>query len=129
MKLLDSSLLVDYAQGHSEAADYLQRHDDTTFGAPTVVLSELYMGLFVTTDMDREAALARYDWLHPVPFTNQAAVEAAAIRASLRDGGEAINPSDTYIAGTARALDVPLVTADADFEKVDGLAVEQYREA
>lgn len=127
MKLLDSSLLIDYAQGHTAAADFLDRHDDAGFGAPTIVLSELYTGLFVTTGMDREAAKARYDWLQPVPFTNEAAVEAAVIRASLRDRGNPINTSDTYVAGTARALDVPLVTADDDFEKVEGVVVQRYR--
>lgn len=129
MKLLDSSLLIDYARGHPAAAEYLDEHDDASFGAPTIVLAELYTGLFVTTDMDREAVTARYGWLHPVPFTNEAAVEAAEIRASLRATGEPINESDTYIAGTARALDLPVVTADGDFERIDGVAVERYRSA
>ncbi|MFC7081733.1 PIN domain-containing protein [Halorussus caseinilyticus] len=128
MKLLDASVLVGYAQGERAAADYLGRNDDTIFGAPTVVLSEMYTGLFRTTDLTREEAKAKYGWVRAVPFTDEAAVETAEIRATLSARGEKINATDTYIAGTARAFDVPLVTADGDFEKVDGLDVENYRD-
>lgn len=126
MKLLDSSILIDYARNRSAAQEYLEAHDDAVFGAPTIVLSELYTGLFLTTDMDREAVLAKYGWLRSVPFTNEAAVEAAEINATLRSRGTSINESDIYIAGTARAFDVTLVTGDSDFESVDRLTVEQY---
>jgi len=128
MKLLDASVLIGYAQGERAAADYLERNDETVFGAPTVVLSEVYTGLFRTTDLGREEVKAKYGWVRSVPFTDEAAVETAAIRSTLSSRGQKINASDTYIAGTARALDVPLVTAGGDFEKVDDLEVENYRD-
>lgn len=62
------------------------------------------------------------------PFTGEAAVETAAIRATLSSRGQKINASDTYVAGTARAFDVPLVTSDRDFENVDDLGIEWYRD-
>ena len=127
MKLLDASILIGYARGEQAAADYLEANEETAFGAPTVVLSEVYTGLFRTTDLGREDVKAKYGWVRAVPFTDEAAVETAAIRSTLSSRGEKINASDTYIAGTARALDVPLVTADSDFEKVDDLGVENYR--
>ncbi|WP_135824847.1 PIN domain-containing protein [Halorussus ruber] len=127
MKLLDASVLIGYAQGEQAAADYLDQNDDTVFGAPTVVLSEVYTGLFRTTDLSREEVKSKYGWVRAVPFTDEAAVETAAIRATLSSRGQKINASDTYIAGTARSLDVPLVTADGDFEKVDDLEIENYR--
>ena len=129
MKLLDTSVLVGYAQSERAAAEYLERNDDTVFGAPTVVLSELYTGLFRTTDLDREQVKAKYGWVRAVPFTDEAAVETATLRAALSSRGEKINASDTYIAGTARAFDVPLVTGDQDFARVDDLEVEWYRES
>ncbi|WP_128476709.1 PIN domain-containing protein [Halorussus pelagicus] len=128
MKLLDASVLVGYAQGEQAAAEYLERNDDTVFGAPTIVLSEVYTGLFRTTELSRKEVKAKYGWVRAVPFTDEAAVETADIRATLSSRGEKINASDTYIAGTARAFDVPLVTADRDFKKVDGLELERYRE-
>lgn len=128
MKLLDASILMDYAQGDQAAEDYLEQNDDTVFGAPTVVLSEVYTGLFRTTDLGREEVKAKYGWVRAIPFTDEAAVETAAIRSTLSSRGQKINAIDTYIAGTARTLDVPLVTGDRDFGKVDGLEVEYYRD-
>lgn len=128
MKLLDTSVLVDYARGELEAANYLERNHDTVFGAPTIVLSEVYRGLFQTSDVGREEVKAKYGWVRAVPFTEEAAIESAALRSTLSSRGEKINASDTYIAGTARAFDVPLVTGDRDFEKVDDLEVEYYRD-
>jgi predicted nucleic acid-binding protein len=127
MKLLDSSILIDYARGEQAAREFLEA-EDAVFGASTVVLAELYMGLFVTTEMDREAVLSKYAWVRTVPFTNEAAAEAAKIRATLRSRGTPIDKSDTYIAGTARAFDVPLVTADDHFERIDDLQVELYEQ-
>lgn len=128
MKLLDASILVGYARNEQAAVDYLEANDDAVFGAPTIVLSEVYAGLFRTTDLEPAEVKAKYGWVRAVPFTDEAAVETAAIRATLRSRGEMINASDTYIAGTARAFDVPLVTGDRDFEKVDDLEVEHYRD-
>lgn len=128
MKLLDASVLVGYARGEQAAGDYLERNDNIVFGAPTIVLSEVYTGLFETSDVSREEVKAKYGWVRSVPYTNEAAVETAAIQSTLSSRGEKINVGDTYIAGTARAFDVPLVTADGDFEKVDGIELERYRE-
>lgn len=128
MKLVDASLLVDYARGDEAAIAYLAAHDDAVIGASTIVLSELYRGLLVTQGMTRAEALSKYEWVEPVPFTNDAAAEAAAIDAELQAAGAMINKSDIYIAGTARSLGVPLVTGDDDFAAVDDLTVETYRE-
>ena len=71
---------------------------------------------------------SKYEWVEPVPFTGETAAEAAEIYAELRDSGETINKSDIYIAGTARALGVPLVVGDNRFGAVNGPDVETYRE-
>jgi len=128
VKLVDASFLVDYARGDDAAIAYLAAHDEEVIGASTIVLSELYRGLMITRGMTREEAMAKYEWIEPVAFTNAAAAEAADIYAELRADGSMINKSDIYIAGTARSLGVPLVVDDGDFEAVDGLAVETYRE-
>lgn len=128
MKLVDASFLIDYARGDDTAVAYLAAHDEAVIGASTIVLSELYRGLMITQEMTREAALSKYEWVEPVPFTNGAAAEAAAIYAELRADGEMINKSDIYIAGTARSLGVSLVVGDDHFDAVDGLSVERYRE-
>jgi predicted nucleic acid-binding protein len=47
----------------------------------------------------------------------------AQLRVSLRDAGRRIKVNDSWIAATALALDVPVVTQDADFDDVPGLSV------
>jgi predicted nucleic acid-binding protein len=127
VKLVSASFLVDYARGDEAAIAYLAAHDEERIGASTVVLSELYRGLLITQDMTPEKAMSKYEWVEPVPFTNETAAEAAEIYAELGADGEMINKSDVYIAGTARSLGVSLVGGDDHFGAVDDLAVETYR--
>ena len=128
MKLVDSSFLIDYARGDEAAIAYLTAHDQEVIGASTIVLSELYRGLMITQEMTQEEAMSKYEWVEPVAFTNETAAEAAEIYVELRTAGEMINRSDIYIAGTARALGVPLVVGDSHLGAIDGLDVETYRE-
>lgn len=127
MKLVDASFLIDYARGDDAAIAYLAAHDDETIGASTIVLSELYRGLMITQEMTHEESRSKYEWVEAVPFTNEAAAEAAEIYVQLRADGELINKSDIYIAGAARSLGVPLVVDDAHFGAINELAVETYR--
>jgi predicted nucleic acid-binding protein len=127
VKLVDASFLVDYARGDDAAVAYLTAHDEEEIGASTIVLSELYRGLMITQDMTHEEAVSKYEWVKPVPFTNETAVEAAEIYVELRADGEMINKSDIYIAGTARSLGVSLVVNDDHFAAIEDLDVETYR--
>jgi len=127
VKLVDASFLIDYARGDDDAIAYLAAHDSEEIGAPTIVLSELYRGLMITQEMTQTEAMSKYEWVQPVPFTNETAAEAAEIYARLRADGELINKSDIYIAGTARSLGVPLVVDDTDFAAIEYLQIERYR--
>lgn len=82
----------------------------------------------ITQDMSQEEAISKYEWVEPVPFTDETAAEAAEIYVGLRDDGEMIDRSDIYVAGTARSLGMPLVVGDDHFGTVDGLDIETYRE-
>jgi len=128
VKLVDASFLIDYARGDDAAIAYLSAHDTEEIGAPTVVLSELYHGLMITQEMTHVEAMSKYEWVQPVPFTNETAAEAAEIYVTLRADGELINKSDIYIAGTARSLGVPLVVDDTHFAAIENLKTESYRE-
>lgn len=82
----------------------------------------------ITQDMTQKEAMSKYEWVEPVPFTNETAVEAAEIYVELRDDGEIIDKRDIYIAGAARSLGVSLVVGDNQFGSIDGLEVKTYRE-
>lgn len=125
MKLVDTSFLIDYARGDGGAIQYLEENDQP-IGASTIVLSELYRGLVLTQGMTREEAQTKYEWVEALAFTRDCAAEAAEIYVQLRDEGELLPRSDIYTAGTATSVDVPLVTRDGHFDRIDRLDVETY---
>ena len=47
----------------------------------------------------------------------------AVLRVAPRDAGRTLRTNDSWIAATALALDVPVVTQDSDFDGVPGLRV------
>ena len=101
--------------------------EEGRIGASTVVLSELYRGLLIGQDMTSKEAMSKCEWVEPVPFTNEAATEAAELRVELGADGGMIDESDVYIAGTARSPGASLVVGTDHFGAVDGLTVETYR--
>lgn len=65
------------------------------------------------------AALA----LDPIPVDEAVAAQWARLRVHLRDTGQRMPVNDSWIAATAMAHDVPVVTQDDDFPSVEGLTV------
>ena len=92
-----------------------------------ITIGELRAGVLAATDTptrDRrlstlEAALS----LQPVPIDDRVASAWARLRIVLRDQGLNMPVNDSWIAATAMALDVPVVTRDHDFPLVDELDV------
>jgi predicted nucleic acid-binding protein len=65
------------------------------------------------------AALA----LDPIPIDDVVAAQWARLRVLLRDAGQRMPVNDSWIAATAMAHGVPVVTQDDDFPTIEGLAV------
>jgi predicted nucleic acid-binding protein len=92
-----------------------------------VTIGELRAGVLAAGDLavrDRRlrtlvAALA----LDPVPIDDAVAESWARLRVALRDAGKRMPVNDSWIAATAIALGVPLVTQDDDFPELDELTV------
>jgi len=61
--------------------------------------------------------------LDPVPVDEAVATEWARLRVLLRDTQQRMPVNDSWIAATAMALRVPVVTQDDDFPVVEGLSV------
>ena len=61
--------------------------------------------------------------LDPVPVDDRVAEAWARLRVALADLGLRMPANDSWIAATAIALGVPLVTQDDDYIEVPGLAV------
>ncbi|WP_128478816.1 type II toxin-antitoxin system VapC family toxin [Halorussus pelagicus] len=127
MTCFDSSFLIDYLEGTEDALTYIDAHPDDSFYVPNVVLFELYRGAIRTSRRNAVAELRNdLSWLEPLPFTADAALEAAKIEAELKQDGTPIGTPDVQIAGIVRNIGETLVTRDRDFDEVEGLNVESY---
>ena len=92
-----------------------------------ITIGELRAGVLAAVDAtirDRRldtltAALS----LEPITIDVEVANAWARLRLALRDAGLRMPLNDSWIAATAMALGVPLVTQDADFPTLAGLDV------
>lgn len=94
-----------------------------------ITIGELRAGVLAATDLrSRErrlstltAALA----LDPLPVDDNVAEAWARLRLLLRDAGQRMPVNDSWIAATAMAHGVPVITQDADYVDLDDLPVIQ----
>ncbi len=92
-----------------------------------VTIGELRAGVLAATDLGtrdrRLRTLTGALQLDPVPIDESVADSWARLRVLLRDSGQRMPVNDSWIAATAMALGVPVVTQDHDFPDVEGLEV------
>lgn len=92
-----------------------------------ITIGELRAGVLAASDTDvRERRLRTYEaalHLDPVAVDGQVADAWARLRIVLRDAGRRMPINDSWIAATAMALGVPVVTQDEDFPSITGLDV------
>jgi predicted nucleic acid-binding protein len=127
MKLLETSYLVDYEQGHDAARQYYERHAHEPLTATTISMFELGFGVVRDAPSSLDELAASLAWVAFLPFTVEDALEAARINAELQAAGERVPVADTLIAGVARNRGADLVARDRHFDAIDGLSVEAYR--
>ncbi len=91
-----------------------------------VTLAELHTGILAATDTDTRAArMATLDIvadMQILPIDESAAIAWARLRTHLADLGRRVNVNDLWIAATALANGLPVVSQDADFDPLDGVA-------
>jgi predicted nucleic acid-binding protein len=92
-----------------------------------ITVGELRAGVLVADDVEsrdrRLSTLAAALSLEPLPIDGEVADAWARLRVSLRDAGRRMPVNDSWIAATALAHDVPLVTQDRDHAAVAGLRI------
>lgn len=96
-------------------------------GVSVVTVGELRAGVLaaanLTTRDRRLATLGQVMALDPIPVDESVAEAWARLRVSLRDSGQRMPVNDSWIAATAMALGIPVVTQDQDYVEVPGLDV------
>ncbi len=92
-----------------------------------ITIGELRLGVLVAEDgsvrAQRLETMQLAEALEPLPVTRQVAARWAALRLSLRDAGQRMPLNDSWIAATALAHDMPVVSQDDDYDDVPGLDV------
>jgi predicted nucleic acid-binding protein len=92
-----------------------------------ITVGELRLGVLAAQDSltraKRLETLSRAESLDPLPIDARVAHAWAALRVSLRDKGVRMPLNDSWIAATAIAHKVPVVSQDSDYDNVPGLEV------
>ncbi len=92
-----------------------------------ITVGELRAGVLVADDVEtrdrRLSTLTAVLSLEPLPIDGEVADAWARLRVHLREAGLRMPVNDSWIAATALAHDVPLVTQDRDHVAVAGLRI------
>jgi predicted nucleic acid-binding protein len=91
-----------------------------------VTLAELQAGVIAASDAfsraRRLATLEAVADIEVLPIDEEVALHWAGLRAYLAEVRRRVNVNDLWIAATALAHSLPVVTQDADFDVFDGVA-------
>jgi len=92
-----------------------------------ITVGELRLGVLAAGDGPTRArrleTLERALAFEPLPVDGRVAGAWAALRLALRDEGRRMPLNDSWIAATAIAHRIPVVSQDADYDRIPGLEV------
>lgn len=121
--LADTSVFI--ARESGRAFDTAALPDE--LAVSVITIGELRAGVLAAVTVEaRDRRLGTFTSalrLDPVPVDESVATEWARLRVLLRDTDQRMPVNDSWIAATAMALGVPVVTQDDDFPAVEGLTV------
>lgn len=120
--MIDTSVFVSIEQGRP-----LRREVTPEFGAISIVTkAELRAGVLVAKDIaTRDKRLDTLDAVARIvvlPIDEQVARAWAQMRAYLAAADRRVNVNDMWIAATAAAYEIPVLTQDGDFDALNGVA-------
>jgi len=110
--ILDACFLIDLLADDAGAVAKLDEINDELLVVPTLVYTEVGVGIDPETATGRQFD-AILDDIPLVPYDSEAARRAVDIQRDLSKSGDAIGAVDAMIAGIAVARDEPIVTRNA----------------
>ena len=121
--LADTSVFIARESGRPLRTEVLPDE----IGVSVITIGELRAGVLAATDVEtrdrRLATLTQALALEPIPIEARVAESWAKLRLLLRDSGQRMPVNDSWIAATAMAMGIPVVTQDEDYVQVPGLDV------
>lgn len=129
--ILDSSFLIDLMDSRTDAVAQARQLESASVPrtVPTMVLTELYVGVGYAERTGREARRVEtvVESCPIADVTERIARRAGRIIGQLKRDGEPVSKGDALIAATGLVRDEPVLTRNvADFSRVPGLAVRSY---
>lgn len=128
--ILDSTFLVDFEresrkQINGPATRFIEEHQDETLMITFTIAGELAAGDSMANDRQRwENFISPFLLLQ---YSSDVAWHFGSIYRELKASGSLIGANDLWIAATARAYQVPLVTRNADdFARIKTITVHSY---
>lgn len=121
--LTDTSVFIARESGRPLDSDALPDE----LAVSIITIGELRAGVLAASSVEvrdrRLDTLTAALQLEPVPVDESVAAHWARLRVLLRDSGQRMPVNNSWIAATALALGVPVVTQDDDFPDLDELEV------
>jgi len=122
--LADTSMFIAREQGRAIAPPSVDTED---IAVSVVSVAELRLGVLLAADVEsrsrRLATLRLAEELEPLPVDDAVGVAWARLVATLRAAGRRMPIHDSWIAATALAHSMAILTQDADYDDVPGLRV------
>ena len=120
--LLDTSVFI--ATESERELDEESLPDEGAISPITV--AELHVGVLADVDVDtrarRLATLEAVADVETLPIDNSVAAAWALLRIHLAESKRRLNVNDLWIAATALAHELPVVTQDDDFDPIEGVS-------
>jgi predicted nucleic acid-binding protein len=120
--LLDTSVLIAIENGKPLRTEAMPE----TTAISVVTKAELRVGIFAAEDVEaRDRRLATFELANRIvalPVDEAVSRAWAQMRAYVRASGRKVKINDMWIAATAAAHEIPVLTQDADFDALNGVA-------
>ena len=120
--LLDTSVFIAIESGRDLRSESMP----LTAAVSAVTKAELRAGIFAADDIEtrdrRIKTLELVTRIPLLPVDDEVSNAWAQMRAYLAASGRRVDANDMWIAATAAAHEIPVVTQDADFDHLNGVA-------
>jgi predicted nucleic acid-binding protein len=120
--LLDTSVLIALESGRPLRAEAIPE----TLAISVVTKAELRIGIFAAESIEtRDRRLVTFELANRIlslPVDEAVARAWAQMRAYVRAAEKKVRINDMWIAATAAAHEIPVVTQDSDFDALNGVA-------